>query len=642
MCAIAAIIGNYSDKTTMIKKMTDLVIHRGPDGEGSYVDPLIALGHRRLSIIDLSQNGHQPMAFGDLIITYNGEVYNYLELKDELIRLGHTFKTGSDTEVILVSYKQWGKDCLNRFNGMFSFVIYDQKQKQIFAARDRFGVKPFYYWQPEGGPLFIASEIKQFTCLPGWKAALNLQLAYDFLNHSLLDHTAETFFKNVHQLRPGHFFEICLDNFKTADGIDPKQWYDLKAKLTSKLPADNSVASFRFLELFKNSVSLRLRSDVAVGSCLSGGLDSSSIVCVMNQLLNSSSVGGQNNSKQKTFSACSDVKQFDEREFIDDVVNSIGVDAQYTYPDQNKLFEVLDKLIWHQDEPFGSTSVFAQWCVFELAKNNQVKVMLDGQGADEQLAGYHSYFPIFWMQLLRRFSWILLFRELSLAKKIHGYSYIKSFKMILGLALPAWALSFLRRLFSHNAKDFFSFPDSVKKENPLKVFSALGSIKQASLAQVSKTNLQMLLHWEDRNSMAHSVESRVPFLDYRLVEFNLGLPDSQKLNAATTKVILRNAMKGILPEKIRMRMDKLGFVTPEIVWVTKRAPELFRKKLQEAVEVSGGLIKQEIMDYFELVLKGEKTFDFVIWRALCFGVWIKSFNVAIGDASLIASKGPLE
>ncbi len=624
MCGIAAILGKYEDNAQKIKEMADLVSHRGPDGEGFFTDQqLVALGHRRLSIIDLTQNGHQPMVRNHLVITYNGEVYNYLELRQELTNLGHNFNTQSDTEVILASYQEWGADCLNKFNGMFAFVIYDQIKKKVFVARDRFGVKPLYFRTSLNGTIFIGSEIKQFSCLPDWKADLNFQIAHDFLNYSLLDHTSETFFQNVLQLKPGHFFEVTLNSNSSFQPIRQEKWYSLKTGSIS-----TKDISAQFLKLFEDSVSLRLRSDVAVGSCLSGGLDSSSIVCTLDLLLNRSAKG-KNNPKQKTFSSCSDIKKFDEKEFIDEVVNATNIDAHYVYPNSNKLFEILEKLIWHQDEPFGSTSIFAQWCVFEIAKKENVKVMLDGQGADEQLAGYHSYFPIFWLHLFRSFSWPLLLREIAAAKAIHGYSYTKAIKMMIALALPPWALAFLRRRLGHNSKDFFSFPVLVKKENPLKAFSALDSIAKASFAQIFHTNLQMLLHWEDRNSMAHSVEARVPFLDYRLVEFNLSLPDKFKLHGGVTKVILRDAMKGILPEKIRMRMDKLGFVTPESIWATQSAPETFRAKLQEAVDLSNGIVKPEILDYFERAITGEKTFDFVIWRALCFGAWIKAFNVNV-------------
>lgn len=617
MCGIAAIIGQNSKKSQEIKNMTNLVSHRGPDGEGFFNDEFVSLGHRRLSIIDLSSGGHQPMKKKDLWITYNGEVFNYLEIKEELVKLGHTFESHSDTEVILASYLQWGKECLHRFNGMFAFVIYDQSKSTVFAARDRFGVKPFYYWN-HNEQIYIASEIKQFTKLEGWKASLNEQMAYDFLSHSLLDHTEQTFFEGVQQLRPGHCLRIDL---KSKYQVKSQIWYDLKDYVA---PSKKRTA-IDFAQLLKSAVKLRLRSDVVVGSCLSGGLDSSAIVCLMNERMKTENTSAQ----QKTFSACSDVKKFDEKQFIDIVVKETKVDAKYTYPDQNHLFKVLEKLLWHQDEPFGSTSIFAQWCVFELARANNVKVMLDGQGADEQLAGYHSYFPIYWVSLLKRFKFLTLFAELKAAKNHHGYSYLKVFKMMTALILPSWMLFFLRGFLSHNSQIFFNFSSHVKKENPLKSLDAFSSMKQASYAQVSKTNLQMLLHWEDRNSMAHGVEARVPFLDYRLVEFTMGLDDEQKIQKGVTKSILREAMKGILPEPIRTRMDKLGFVTPEIVWVQERAPHLFRDALKEAVARSQGLIQPSILEYFEQALTNQKTFDFVIWRAICFGAWLKVFNVKV-------------
>lgn len=616
MCGIAAIIGSNRENSSNIKRMTDLVSHRGPDGEGFFNDEHISLGHRRLSIIDLSQAGHQPMQKSDIWITYNGEIFNYLEIRAELELLGHKFLTKSDTEVILASYIQWGEECLNKFNGMFAFVLYNQKSKKVFVARDRFGVKPLYYWLADD-LIYIASEIKQFTVLANWKPLLNEQMAYDFLNYSLLDHSDQTFFKNVNQLRPGHFFEIELNH---SSKITPKKWYDLRMQVTTapKTPK-------MFLDLFRSAVNFRLRSDVPVGSCLSGGLDSSSIVCVMNDLMKAQNF----EEKQKTFSACSDVKKFDEKDFIDLVVDQTKVEAKYTYPDQNKLFTILEKLIWHQDEPFGSTSIFAQWCVFELAKQNNVKVMLDGQGADEQLAGYHSYFPIFWTGLLKKGKLISLSKELRAAKRLHGYSYLKAIKMMTGLLLPSSLVYFIRGLMSHNSQSFFNFSPAIKKENPLRSLDAVSSVQNASFAQVLQTNLQMLLHWEDRNSMAHGIESRVPFLDYRLVEFNLGLTDEQKINLGVTKSILRQAMTGILPDQITNRMDKLGFVTAEAIWVKERAPDLFRSALKDAVSASNGMIKPDILEYFEGVLQNKKTFDFVIWRAICFGFWLKLFKVQI-------------
>ncbi|MGZ3690504.1 MAG: asparagine synthase (glutamine-hydrolyzing) [Pseudobdellovibrio sp.] len=619
MCGIAAIIGPNIQNRENIKKMIDSAIHRGPDGEGFFHEDFISLGHRRLAIIDLEASSNQPMQYKHLWIVYNGEVFNYIELRSELIQLGHKFKTQSDTEVILAAYLEWGKSSLDRLNGMFSFVIYNTESKSLFAARDRFGIKPFYYWQ-NNSQIFIASEIKQFSTLPAWKAQLNWQMAFDFLNHSLLDHTENTLFKNVFQLRPGHYFEIDLT--QTAPEARPQQWYNLSSHKNN--PQKKSSPQ-DFLNLLKDSIKLRQRSDVSVGSCLSGGLDSSGIVCLLNENLKYS--GAQE--KQKTFSACSDVSQFDEKKFIDVVVEKTGVDAHYTYPSPEDLFKVLEKLTWHQDEPFGSTSIFAQWCVFELAAKNQVKVMLDGQGADEEMGGYHSFFGIYWSQLFKNFKWLTLFKELKAAHRKHSYSYLSIVKMIAVVLTPPFLVPLFKKLDGRNTHSYFHFPANLRQTSPHRILNSKASMQEHSLSLVTSTNLQMLLHWEDRNSMAHSIEARVPFLDYRIVEFCLNLSDEQKIKEATTKVILREALAGSLPERIKNRQDKLGFVTPEVIWMKQRLPQQFRKALEDAVSLSHGLIDRKILEDYDLTVQGKKTYDNAIWRAISFGVWVRVFGVEL-------------
>ncbi|HOV68299.1 MAG TPA: asparagine synthase (glutamine-hydrolyzing), partial [Methanoregulaceae archaeon] len=318
----------------------------------------VALGHRRLSILDLSPAGHQPMCTPDrrYWIVYNGEVYNYRELRTELEGAGHTFRTGTDTEVILHAYVAWGRDCMERFNGMFAFVLYDRETRTIFAARDRFGVKPLYYWRSPDGFIAFASEIKQFTVLPGWEARLNHQRAFDYLAYSLLDHTNETMFAGVLQLRGGEAVEFGVDT--VPDPLPVYRWYKYTFE-PDRSRREYEEACARFRELFTDSVRLRLRADVPLGSCLSGGLDSSSIVCVVNDLL----MAAGKKEVQRTFSATSDVKQFDESEFIRAVVEEREIEAHYVCPSIDDLLGELDRIIWHQDEPFGSTSIYAQWSV---------------------------------------------------------------------------------------------------------------------------------------------------------------------------------------------------------------------------------------------------------------------------------------
>ncbi len=678
MCGIAGFIAGESLPAASIGAMTALVRHRGPDDEGFLLLPeldgeflvcggsdtpesiycseipfkpsrdiknlgdqpvRLALGHRRLSIVDLTAAGHQPMCTADrrFWIVYNGEVYNHIELKLELIERGHQFRSHSDTEVILAAYQEWGTDCLSHFNGMFAFLLYDSQEKKLFAARDRFGVKPLYYWISPAGDIAFASEIKQFTALPGWRAQINGQRAYDFLAWAITDHTDETMFRDVFQLRGGEMLQLDVPQIiaERAPQLEQKKlvhtvWYKLNPAPFSGT-RDEAAAEFR--DKLIESVRLRLRADVPVGSCLSGGLDSSSIVCIMNRLLEEQGA----TELQKTFSACADVPRFDERSWIDIVVDATKVDAHYVYPSLSGLFEESPDITWHQDEPFGSTSIYAQWNVFRLAAENQVKVMLDGQGADEQLAGYHSFFGIRLAQLLRSGQLGGMMREISAMQRLHGYSLRSSAENLAHNVLPEWSKNLL---ISALGRASFVQPQWLDCRKlgcqPRSPFVATGvsnpsSIRDFSIAQLTVSCLQQLLHWEDRDSMAHSVESRVPFLDYRLVEFVVGLPDEFKLSDGITKRVLRQGMSGVLPDSIRDRMDKLGFVTPEEVWLRERAPDLFRKKLDEAIEVSGGVLRAEDSRLvLEEMISGSAKFSFLPWRMINFGEWIKRFSVEIG------------
>ena len=667
MCGISAIIApDYPEALNYIESMTSIIRHRGPDDEGtaffsdnkvgpylaggkdtpentygqhtaysprkeitedfSTLNGTVALSHRRLSIIDLSLTGHQPMCTADkrFWIVYNGEVYNYIELRDELDKLGYSFASKSDTEVILASYVHWGNHCLERLNGMFAFVIYDSKKQCIFAARDRFGIKPLYYWFSPKGFMAIASEIKQFTVLPGWKAKLNGQRAYDFLNWGLTEHSDETLFYGVHQFRGGEFAEFNINNLK--EKINLTRWYALNPISYS---GSFEEAVDEFYDLFLDSIRLRLRSDVPVGSCLSGGLDSSAIVCSLNQILNNLS----DTVKQKTFSARATYKSFDEGFFIKEVVTKTEVKDYHTYPDVKDLFCILDDVIWHQDEPFNTSSIFAQWKVFQLAASNQVKVMLDGQGADELLAGYHVYYSPLLAGYFKKLHLIKLYREIASARKTVGIKPFDAIALMITRFLPYLMIKSIKEIISHKSSD-----NNWLNTNKLNCFQTnpfyengyfSTSVNRVSKSQLLTTSLPMLLHWEDRNSMAHSIESRVPFLDYRLVEFLLSLPHDYKISEGITKRILRQSMIGILPESVRTRMDKVGFVTPEEVWLKKEVPGIFRKELKRAVYHSDGILTEDAERRLERIIDSELQFDYVVWRMICFGRWMECFNIAV-------------
>jgi len=669
MCGICAIVAGPAGVTPgMIRAMAGAVRHRGPDDEG-YVcfrgpgaEPLpfggddtpeacyhsglpyapaketpdgqarafLALGHRRLSILDVSAAGHQPLSYGDgrYWIAYNGEVYNYLELRRELEAAGHRFRSGTDTEVITAAYAQWGEGCLERFNGMFALALYDRRRETLFLARDRFGVKPLYYWVSPAGFAAFASEIKQFTVLPGWDARIHGQRAYDFLNWRVTDHTRETLFRGVYQLRGGEFVTLRVGPGGAglpADGgtLPTSSWYTLAPRPFSG-GLEEAAAGFR--ELLTDSVRLRLRADVPVGTCLSGGLDSSSIVVVMDRLLRDEGAGAV----QKTFSACSTDPRYDERRYIDQVVAATGVEPHYVYPGMEGAFDLLRCITWHQDEPFGSTSIYAQWNVFGLAAANGVKVMLDGQGADEQLAGYHTFFAPHFAGLFARLRWGALLREVRAAGRVHGHSPAWAARGVAAMLLPGPVRRLGRRLGAQTQLA----PPWLDLERlgatPSDPFAERGaatrSVEALSRAQLTATNLQMLLHWEDRDSMAHSVESRVPFLDYRLVEYVLGLPAEHKIGGGVTKRVLREAMAGLLPEPVRTRMDKMGFVTPEEEWVRHEAPGRFRQAARDAVDASHGVLRPQALDELDRIIAGERPFDFFAWRVINFGAWVQAFG----------------
>ncbi len=705
MCGIAALIDltQSSNYLCHINLMTGVINHRGPDDEGlvlfskanhaskdqpysahvfsgkdgspklrdlslNYIpkeqyqnqkipDSRVAFGHRRLSIIDLSPYGHQPMC--DLSsrywIVFNGEIYNYKEIREELEVLGHPFVSGTDTEVILNAYKQWGKDCLNRFNGMWAFIIFDTKNGTLFASRDRFGVKPLYYWYSPEGFLALASEIKEFTVLPGWKAKLNGPRAYDFLvsEAGLANHTSETLFRDVYQLRGGEAFEAQVNSLSTELPI--YRWYNLKI---SKLDITPEEAKREFLRLFQDAVKIRMRSDVPVGSCLSGGLDSSSIVCVVNDILKKEKM----EEIQKTFSACSDVEKFDERKFIDEVVRARNIEAKYIYPSTEQLFDCLDSLTWHHDEPFDCTSIYAQWLVFQLASENGIKVMLDGQGSDEQLCGYHRFFGCRYAQLFKSLNILQLGREIDKVRALHGDSMIGSIMMMGFYLTPLMLKQKLKRLLVESGVPIsmlsvkklgapidsrqklkrlpgkMSLPTSTLSVKNLGVLNDYNNLVKLPSGDIIQKNcyeqliysvLPQLLHSEDRNSMAHSLESRVPFLDFRLVEFNLSLPPELKIADGYTKQILRESMSGILPENIRMRVDKVGFATAEESWMKGDNSKIFRQLFVEAVESSRGIINEDAVKKFDRMIEGKERFNSYAWRVISFGRWMKMFNVSI-------------
>jgi asparagine synthase (glutamine-hydrolysing) len=663
MCGISGVVAKKKIDGFLVKRMNALIRHRGPDDEGFFIlngkvktalgspdtassvwesnrlyapkkiieenlhQCKLALGHRRLSILDLSANGHQPMCTsdGDLWISYNGEIYNHQEIKKELIILGAVFQSDTDTEVILEAYRKWGINCQDRFKGMWAFAIIDIKNRVIFLSRDRFGIKPLYYWLSPGGDFYFASEIKQFSVLPGWYPKLNVVRSIEFLYNGLMDHTCETLFDGVYSVPPGH---CILETW--SEGPEPvknrnkvKKWYQPTIKKYSGSYQD-AVEEFRD-KLFL-SVSQHLRADVPIGSALSGGLDSSSIVAIVDKLFKQS---GTNN-PQNTFSSCSEDIRFDERMWMEKVVKTTNVKAYYIYPSPSELFNEIEKLVWYLDEPFHSLAPFLSYNVFKKARQKNISVMLNGQGADEYLSGYGELRRIRQTALLKNFEIKGLCNEFSSLKELGGILYRTCNKVTpLRIAKYAKYIKLYGRgsaeLISSNCKTLFyhQIASQVSREDR-------DSAAETEY-QLLVDPLQKYLKQEDRNSMAHSIEARVPFLDHELVEFARSLPiDYLDCQQSLNKRILVDAMLGTLTDDVRMRKDKKGFITPEELWFTQTNHEDFMQLFDKYSIFGSGVVNIKSASYYMTkVGKGEIRFDHTYWRLIVFSIWMKIFSLKI-------------
>jgi asparagine synthase (glutamine-hydrolysing) len=631
MCGLYGSIGLTPDPQRI-----DIVAHRGPDGRGfevydSAAGP-VALGHRRLAIIDVSNAGLQPMgdASGRWQLVFNGEIYNYIELREEMKQQGEAFVSDSDSEVLLRAFMLWGEAMLPRLRGMFAFLIWDRRDQKLFAARDRFGIKPLYMAATPRGIAF-GSEIKQLVGLPGVSGRMHLPRVHDFLSNGISDHTRETMFEGVVQLRGGECLTIDASGSAPLTAT-PRRWYAVEAGNSA---LDEGQAAARFRELLTQSVALHLRSDVPVGSCLSGGLDSSSIVCLMSDML-----GGQDAARINTVSACYAEKSVDEKPFMDAVVAEAHAEPHFIYPRSEDVFQRASDITWHQDEPFGSTSIFAQWCVFEEARRVGVKVMLDGQGADEQLAGYHSAFPFYLSQLTRQGNIPQLIRTFIERRRYHGTPIIEQLKRYAVPLLPQGVAGMLRR--QHHARTQHDWlgtdliraggnPDgAMRVANESLGLPAPTDLKSLCLTMTHASNLQMLLHWEDRNSMAHSIEARVPFLDHPLVEFNLALGNDHKIVGGDTKRVLRRGMSGIIPEVVKERRDKLGFQTPEQIWFRGPLRGLVHAGVEATLARYPGLLNAAgVRALRDDMLEGRRPVDASLWRIVNLGIWGQRFGVGL-------------
>lgn len=600
MCGIAGIFNFHQNepiRPELIQAMMNSIRHRGPDGEGIYTNGNIGLGHRRLAIIDLSAAGHQPMrnADGSAWIVYNGEIYNYLELRAELAAKGHRFQSRSDTEVILHAYQEFGPECASHFTGMFAFALWDIPKQRLFLARDRFGIKPLYFIRTPQRLLF-ASEIK--ALLPAWPRAQqpNQRLLYDFLTRGVLDHTDETFFTGIHKLPAAHY--LLVDR----DGSERRQRYwDFEVNTDIVAIPDQTVAehSERFFALLRAAVQSHLISEVPVGSCLSGGLDSSAVVTIISETIREESHAAVG-PRQKTFSACFRDHRVDEQHFIDAVVQATSAVSHRVFPQAEKFREELPQLLWHQEEPFAGTSIFAQWEVMRLARDQGVTVLLDGQGADEQLLGYRKFYVFYIRHLLHQGRVGLALNEFM--RHFTSREVLKTLQLRRGLRY--WRAASFGSVATAQALLQEAHAKACSDQAP--ALSAERDFGARIKADMTRFSLPVLLRYEDKNSMAFAREARVPFLDHRLVEFVAGLPLNLKLRDGWTKYCLRRGGRGLVPDRILRRKDKLGFATPEDEWLRQSLQQDLRQTFAQASFLPEFIKLPVLQNHFEAFVRGKR------------------------------------
>ncbi|MEP6712056.1 MAG: asparagine synthase (glutamine-hydrolyzing) [Ferruginibacter sp.] len=616
MCGIAGIISQNQTiiNSAVLKSMADALAHRGPDGEGFWVNKKNTAGfaHRRLAIIDLTESGAQPMHYLQRYsIVYNGEIYNYLELRKELQKAGYAFISGSDTEVILAAYDCYKERCLQYFDGMFAFAIWDEKLQLLFAARDRFGEKPFYYYIDKTVFAF-ASEMKGL-----WAVGIDKEIE----NKTLLNYLAlgyvqnpsdksQTFYKNILSLPPSHYAFFNLPEMQ----LTIKSYWDIDKQYTQ--PVNEKAAQNKIELLLKTSVIRRLRSDVPVGSSLSGGLDSSTIAYFISEALSNKNGSAAN---FKTFSAVFPGFEKDESSFINEVSQQLKFKNFCVEPSAEQLITDFEKLCFHQEEPFPSSSIFAQYKVFELAKANNVTVLLDGQGADETMAGYHKYVHWYLQELVSRYKFSAAKKERHALHK-NNIHFKWNVKNVMASLLPSHAAIALEKneykKIIHNNNLSKSLLANLRGREWEGIYKPIVTkLNDILYFNTMENGLEELLRYADRNSMAHGVEVRLPFLNAELVQFIFSLPSKYKINQGYTKWLLRKMAENKLPSSVVWRTDKVGFEPPQKRWMQN---DNFKDYLHEAKKklVEEKILKPSVLHKKILPMDAHEANN-SDWRYLC-------------------------
>ncbi len=593
MCGIAGAIklsGIGGKEIIEIKESNRIQKHRGPDDEGLFHDESAVLGHVRLSIIDLSSAGHQPFLSEDgrFVMVYNGEIYNYIELRDELEKSGRKFRTRTDTEVLLACYLTYGPECLGKLNGMFAFAVYDRQTRSLFAARDRFGVKPFYY-RIFGNSFYFASEIKALRSAGSQALHADPGAMLDFLCFNRTDVSGDTFLAEIKRLPKGHWGVFDSRGWRMA------KWWGPDAFLGKSEGISEQEACRRVEELMVSSVKLRMRSDVPVGSCLSGGLDSSILLGIVSEHCSPENY--------ETFTAAFPGYRLDETRYIDLLRRRYAFGNRRTYPTADKAFADFKEFVRLADEPVTSPTFYSQFEVMRLAREHGITVLLDGQGGDENFAGYQYFHGFNFTGLYREKAYSRLLTEI--AKSIIRHQDIEAFQTFAFQTVPGGLKkALLARRLRHIRKEFFY--SMVENSEIYTGFFTVRSLNE-SIAAHFKYKLEHLLRAEDRNSMAFGLEARLPYLDYRLVEFMLGVPAILKIRQGENKRIQKLALGRYTIPEITQRQDKIGFGTPGEEWMRTPAwQELTEKNYRYLCEampdifIGGAVLKYDLYERWKI------------------------------------------
>ncbi len=604
------------------EKMVDIIDYRGIDDRGTYYDGKLALGYRRLAILDPSERSHQPFLYQErYVVVYNGEIYNYKELREELINQGYAFHTQGDTEVLIAAFDAYGSKCVEHFNGMWSFAIYDSANKIIFCSRDRFGVKPFYYYMKKGEFIFC-SEIKQIFELNKKRFSVNRPRLLEYLILGMQDHTNETMIADVYQLKPGHNLIFDMNTFEATI----ESFYDLSKVKKKDYSFDKAAEQFR--DVFEDSVKRRLVSDVPAGYCLSCNIDSAAVCCMADKIIKNTG----NSGKQQSVSLFLNTGEAKEREYISEVIKTADIECREVTVKGRNVLSQLDDLLWHMDEPFVPKPVYEQWNVFKAASRNGLKVMLDSLGANEQLAGYPDYYSVTLAEYLRGFRFNNFKQELECIKQLNSVDTDtasgKVIKDALILAYMPGKLQKLGKVYLYHKRKMPFEPETIKSTIMGTDLYYANDSRKFILDNI-KGRLSMLLHYEDRNSMAHSVEARVPFMDSYLVGCIFGMPIEYKLKDSKNKLVEREGLKDILPENIRNTDLQLDYSMPFEQWFDDN-PELFKKEIEDACENLYPILhKDRVMDWFAFLEGKVSVMNYMPYRIICAGHWVKLFNLKV-------------